>query len=76
MQKAMYGMMRSPLLFYLKLVDELIADGFELNPYDPCVANKMVNCKQMTVCWHVDDLKVSHVDSIELTKFVHRIAKI
>jgi hypothetical protein len=76
MQKAMYGMMRALLLFYLKLVDELIADGFELNPYDPCVANKMGNGKQMTVCWHVDDLKVSHVDDIELTKFVHRIAKI
>jgi hypothetical protein len=76
MQKAMYGMMRALLLFYLKLVDELIADGFELNPYDPCVANKMGNGKQMTVCWHVDDLKVSHVDGIELTKFVHRIAKI
>jgi hypothetical protein len=58
MQKAMYGMMRASLLFYLKLVDELIADGFELNPYDPCVANKMVDGKQMTVCWHVDDLKV------------------
>jgi hypothetical protein len=76
MQKAMYGMMRASLLFYLKLVDELIADGFELNPYDPCVANKMVNGKQMTVCWHVDDLKVSHVDGLELTKFVLKLAKI
>jgi hypothetical protein len=24
----------------------------------------------MTVCWHVDDLKVSHVDSKENTRFV------
>jgi hypothetical protein len=72
MQKAMYGMMRASLLFYLKLVDELIEDGFELNPYDPCVANKMVNGKQMTV----DDLKVSHVDGVELTKFVLKLAKI
>jgi hypothetical protein len=23
----------------------------------------------MTVCWHVDDLKVSHVDPAEVTKF-------
>ncbi len=28
-----------------------------------------MNGKQMTVCWHVDDLKVSHVDDEELTKF-------
>ena len=76
MQKAMYGMMRASLLFYLKLVDELIEDGFELNPYDPCVANKTVNGKQMTVCWHVDDLKVSHVEGMELTKFVLKLAKI
>jgi hypothetical protein len=36
----------------------------------------MVNGKQMTVCWHVDDLKVSHVDGMELTKFVLKLAKI
>ena len=29
----------------------------------------MVNDKQMTVIWHVDDLKVSHVDPKENTKF-------
>ena len=34
--------------------------GFKLNPYDPCVANKIVHGKQLTIAWHVDDLKVSH----------------
>jgi hypothetical protein len=34
--------------------------GFELNPYDPCVANKMVNGHQLTICWHVDDLFIGH----------------
>ena len=59
MQKAMYGLLRSALLFYRKLVEDLVINGFKLNPYDSCVANKTVNGKQMTVCWHVDDLKVS-----------------
>ena len=36
--------------------------------YDPCVANKGVNGTQMTVIWHVDDLKVSHVDKNENSK--------
>jgi hypothetical protein len=36
--------------------------GFELNPYDSCVANKMINGKQCTIGWHVDDLHISHVD--------------
>jgi hypothetical protein len=49
MLKAMYGLLRSALLFYLKLVKDLRAYGFELNEYDPCVANKMVNGAQMTV---------------------------
>ena len=37
MQKAMYGLLRSALLFYRKLVAELESAGFKLNPYDPCV---------------------------------------
>ena len=36
--------------------------GFKLNPYDPCVANKKVNGSQCTVCWYVDDTKISHMD--------------
>jgi hypothetical protein len=49
MLKAMYGLLRSALLFYLRLVKDLVDFGFELNPYDPCVANKMVEGSQMTV---------------------------
>jgi hypothetical protein len=70
MLKAMYGLLRSALLFYLKLVEDLKADRFELNEYNPCVANKMVNRSQMTVTWHVDDLKMSHKDKKVLDKFV------
>ena len=29
----------------------------------------MINYKHMTVVWHMDDLKVSHIDSFEVTKF-------
>jgi hypothetical protein len=41
----------------------LIEDGFKVNSYDWCVANKMVDGKQLTIVWHVDDLKISHRDS-------------
>jgi hypothetical protein len=60
--KALYGMLQSALLFYKKLVKDLGTIGFEIMPYDPCVANRTVNDKQHTVTWHVDDLKSSHVD--------------
>ena len=75
MQKAIYGLLRSALHFYKKLVSDLESTGFKVNPYDPCVANKTVNGTQMTVCWHVDNLKVSHVDPKEVTKFGEWLSK-
>ena len=69
MTKALYGMLKSALWFYEKLRDDLEADGFTINDYDPCVANKMVNGNQMTVTWHVDDLKVSHREQAEIDIF-------
>ena len=62
MNKAMYGLLKSALLFYKKLVADLKQIGFSLNPYDPCVANRDVNGSQQTVIFHVDDLHCSHVD--------------
>jgi hypothetical protein len=41
--KALYGLLRSALLFYKKLAGDLVNMGFEINPYDPCVANKEIN---------------------------------
>ena len=37
-------------------------NGFNQNPYEPCIANKVINGKQCTICWHVDDNKISHED--------------
>jgi hypothetical protein len=76
LQKALYGMMKSALLFYKKLIKELKEMGFEINPYDPCVANKLVSGKQMTVRWHVDDLMISHIDKSEILKFARYIKDI
>ncbi len=69
MQKALYGFLRSALLYYRKLVADLEGDEFKLNPYDPCIANKGINGKQMTVCWYVDNLKVSHLHSNQVIIF-------
>ena len=74
--KALRGVLRSALLFYKKITGGLIDMGFETNHYDPCVANKMVNGSQMTVTWHMDNLKVSHNDPVEVTKFLLAMAKI
>jgi hypothetical protein len=50
------------LLYYKKFCKDIETKGFVVNPYDPCVANRIIKGKQQTVTWHVDDLKSSHVD--------------
>jgi hypothetical protein len=61
--RGLYGMLIAAMLWYKRFRKELEEEqGFEFNPYDPCVANRMVNGKQQTVLFHVDDLKSSHVD--------------
>ena len=58
--KALYGCMRSGLLWYKLFSETLQGHGSELNPYDPCVANKIIDNKQCTITWYVDDLNISH----------------
>ena len=40
------------------------------------MANRIVNGEQMNVIWHVDDLKVSHKDPWENTKFAKWLSNI
>jgi hypothetical protein len=62
LMKALYGTLQAALLFWEDLTECLKEQGYELNPYDSCVANKIVDGKQCTILWHVDDLKISHED--------------
>jgi hypothetical protein len=62
LQKALYGTLSAAMLFWKDLVAHFRSEGFEANPYDSCVMNKVVDGKQCTILWHVDDLKISHVN--------------
>ena len=62
-------MLQAALLWYKQFRADLEGIGFKFNNYDPCVANKMVNGKQHTVRFHVDDLMSSHVDTKVNDKF-------
>ena len=46
--------------------------GFVITPYDPCVVNKVFNGSQFTrsITWHIDNLKISHVDPSMLDTFM------
>jgi hypothetical protein len=52
--------MVASLLYYQKFVKSLTDIDFVINPYDQCVANKKIEGEQMTICFHVDDCKLSH----------------
>ena len=73
LKKALYGTVQASLLFWKNLTETLVSWGFEINPYDWCVANKMVDGKQLTITWHVDDLKISHVDEHVVTKLIEQL---
>ena len=62
LKKALYGTLQAVLLFWKLLSTTLQEWGFTINKYDQCVMNKVIKGKQCTIIWHVDDLKISHVD--------------
>ncbi len=66
----LYGFLKLALLFYLKLVTELEEIGFVLNPYDPCVANKMFSGRQVTITFNFDDYMISHKDEYDVTNSI------
>lgn len=44
-----------------------------MNPYDCCLANKVIDGHQCTIIWHVDDLKISHVDPDVVTGIIKKL---
>ncbi len=59
---AIYGTMVAGLLYYRKFSSSLKNRGFTVNLYDPCVWNSVIVGKQMTICFLVNDCKISHLD--------------
>ena len=59
----------SAMLWYKQFRKDLEGVNFKFNPYDPCVANRMIDGKQHTIRFHVDDLMSSHMDPQVNTNF-------
>ena len=71
--KAIYRTLLGAVLFYNKLKGVLTKMEFEINDYDECTFNKMINGKQCTIQFHVDDLKLSHLEQHELDKIIDHL---
>ena len=48
-KEVLYGCLILILLFYDRTVADMRSKGFDLNPYNPCVTNKMIGCNHMAV---------------------------
>ena len=72
---AIYGCIESALQWYKLYSKTLMAKVFQLNPYDRCVSNKMVNGKQCTLVRYVDDNKVSHMEEKVVEGLINDLKK-
>ena len=61
-KKAIYGTLEASIIFWGGFSKSLEELGYQINEYDCCVMNKIIDNKQCTILWHVYDLKTSHVD--------------
>jgi hypothetical protein len=73
LKKALYGCVKSALLWYKLLQGTLKTMGFTINPYDPCVAHCMIDGSQCTIAWYVDDTKISHVNPDVVTRVIETL---
>jgi hypothetical protein len=71
LQKALYGCIESAKLWYDLLSETLTQDGFIKKPLDPCVFNKMVGGRQITVVVYVDDLFITSLSDIAMDVLVN-----
>ena len=67
LNKAQYGCVESARLWYNTLSAKLVSMGYEVNPYDPCVFNRIgTNGKQTTVVIYVDDILATSEENCDL----------
>ena len=57
-QNSFNGTITSSLPYYKKFRKILEDEGYNFNPYDPCVANKIIKVSHMIVCFHVENIKL------------------
>ena len=60
-KKAIYITLEASPLFWGKLPKRLEEMVYQRNEYNWCVMNKIIDNKQCTIIWHVDELNTSHV---------------
>ena len=63
------------MIWYNLYRGTLEKEGFLLNPYYYCTANKMINVKQCTIQWYVDENKVTNFSEDVITGVIDIMKK-
>jgi len=71
--RTIYGTMNAALLSYKKLARSLASWGLIMNPYEPCVWNCIIEGKQLTTLFHIDDLMLAHLQPQIVTEHIKKL---
>ena len=74
--KAIYSTLNAAILSYEKLVGHLGDWGFEINPYEPCCWNQYTDNNQFTIVFHVNDMKLNHIDKQFVTNTIQKLESV
>ena len=55
------------------LKTSFLSSHFKINQHDYCVANAEIEGSQCTVCWYVDDNKISHINPKVVDQVIEKI---
>ena len=58
-QNTIYGTMTTVMLYYKKFRNSIEDEGYDFNPYDPCVTHNIIKGIHITVCFHVENCELS-----------------
>ena len=72
-KEAIYGTLEASLLFWEKPSKILEEIGYQRNEYYWCIMNKIINNKQRTILWHVDELNTPHVEPTVISSVLAEI---
>jgi hypothetical protein len=59
LKRALYGLRRSPKLFYTQLREYLLLQGYTNSPLDNCLFHKITATGKIFFCTHVDDFAIA-----------------
>ena len=65
--------MNAAILAHKKLAKFWRDNGLIMNPYDPCVWNKVIDNKQFTTMFHVDNVLMSHDSPRVVTEYIEKL---